>query len=230
MPPTPPNRSARRRRRATGTVGLAALVVLATAAGCRVLPTAASAAPPGAARTSAHPSPTTTARAPEGSPDRPPRDRDRRELGVAGGALPDGATVLDDQYPGVARLDPALRDALREAARDAGRDGVELALNSGWRSRAYQARLLDEAVAEYGSRAAATRWVATPSTSPHVAGDAVDLSGADGIAWVARHGAAYGLCRVYANEPWHVELRAGAATHGCPAPYADPTHDPRMQG
>ena len=44
-----------------------------------------------------------------------------------------------------------------------------------------------------------------------------------------QHGAAYGLCQIYGNEPWHYELRPAAGDHGCPALYADPTHDPRMQ-
>ena len=39
----------------------------------------------------------------------------------------------------------------------------------------------------------------------------------------------YGLCPVYGNEPWHYELRPDAVEYGCPAMYADPTHDPRMQ-
>ena len=36
----------------------------------------------------------------------------------ADGALPDGVTVFDDQFPGVANLDPDLLKALREAATD----------------------------------------------------------------------------------------------------------------
>ena len=60
-------------------------------------------------------------------------------------------------------------------------------------------------------------------------GDAVDIGPATATAWLSRHGAAYGLCQIYANEPWHFELRPGAADHGCPPMYADPTHDPRMQ-
>jgi len=35
------------------------------------------------------------------------------------GVLPDGVTLFDDQYPGVANLDPDLLQALREAATDA---------------------------------------------------------------------------------------------------------------
>ena len=43
------------------------------------------------------------------------------------------------------------------------------------------------------------------------------------------HGAGYGLCQIYDNEPWHFELRPDAVDHGCPDRYADPTQDPRMQ-
>ena len=48
-------------------------------------------------------------------------------------------------------------------------------------------------------------------------------------AWLSEHGAAYGLCRIYANEPWHYELRPDAIAQGCPPTYSDPTQDPRMQ-
>jgi hypothetical protein len=61
-----------------------------------------------------------------------------------------------------------------------------------------------------------------------VKGDAVDIGPSGAAAWLSEHGAAYGLCRIYANEPWHYELRPDAIDHGCPALYADPTHDPRM--
>jgi LAS superfamily LD-carboxypeptidase LdcB len=165
-------------------------------------------------------------------PAAPPVDRSRNEqrdaLGEAGGAVPDGTTVFDDEVPGVANLDPALRAALRRAASDAAADGVRLFIDSGWRSREYQERLFRQAVAKYGSEAAAARWVATPSRSAHVKGDAVDIGPSRAAAWLSEHGAAYGLCQIYANEPWHYELRPGAGDQGCPAMYADPTHDPRM--
>jgi zinc D-Ala-D-Ala carboxypeptidase len=157
------------------------------------------------------------------------RSHRRGALGPADGAVPDGATVFDDEIPGVANLDPGLVDALRRAATDAGDEGVEFFVDSGWRSREYQAQLLREAVAEYGSEDEAARWVAAPETSAHVSGDAVDIGPGDATAWLSEHGAEYGLCQVYGNEPWHYELRPEAIDHGCPPMYADPTHDPRMQ-
>ncbi len=150
-------------------------------------------------------------------------------LGEADGAVPDGTTVFDDEIPGVANLDPALLSALRRAATDAADNGVEFVVDSGWRSPAYQEQLVHEAVLKYGSEAEAARWVATPSTSAHVSGDAVDIGPSDAAAWLSEHGATYGLCRIYGNEPWHFELRPDAVDHGCTAMYADPTHDPRMQ-
>ena len=81
------------------------------------------------------------------------------------GVLPDGVTVFDDEYPGVANLDPDLLQALREAATDAADDGIEFYVNSGWRSPEYQDQLLREAVSEYGSEEEAARWVATADTS-----------------------------------------------------------------
>ena len=149
--------------------------------------------------------------------------------GEAGGAVPDGTTVFDDQIPGVAKLDPDLLGALRRAAADAAGGGVEFSVDSGWRSPAYQEQLLREAISKYGSEAAAARWVATPETSAHVKGDAVDIGPSGAAAWLSAHGAAYGLCRIYGNEPWHFELRPEVIDHGCPPMYADPTQDPRMQ-
>ena len=153
----------------------------------------------------------------------------RAARGEAAGAVPDGTTVFDDHIPGVANLDPALRFALRQAATVAADAGVRFVVDSGWRSPEYQERLRREAVTRYGSAEEAARWVATPSTSPHVSGDAVDVGPSRAAAWLSEHGAEFELCQIYRNEPWHYELRAEAADQGCPAMYADPTQDPRMQ-
>jgi LAS superfamily LD-carboxypeptidase LdcB len=137
--------------------------------------------------------------------------------------------VFDDGYPGVANLAPDLLRALREAATDAADEGIEFSVNSGWRTPAYQNQLLRGAVSKYGSAEEAARWVATADTSAHVSGDAVDIGSFDARAWLSEHGARYGLCQIYGNEPWHYELRLQAIDRGCPPMYADPTHDPRMR-
>ena len=137
--------------------------------------------------------------------------------------------VFDSEVPGVANLDQALLGALRRAATDAAHDGITFFVDSGWRSPAYQEQLLRGAVSEYGSEENAARWVATPNTSAHVSGDAVDIGHTDATAWLSKHGAKYGLCQIYRNEIWHYELRPGAIHGGCPRMYPDPTQDPRMQ-
>ncbi|WP_407649195.1 D-alanyl-D-alanine carboxypeptidase family protein [Glycomyces albidus] len=157
------------------------------------------------------------------------RIRHRGGLGVDDGAVPYRTSVFDDDVPGVANLDPAFLAALRRAAADAAGDGVRFSVNSGWRSPAYQAQLRREAVAEHGSEQAAARWVSTPETSSHVKGQAIDLGPAKAQAWLSEHGARYGLCRIYRNEPWHYELRPEAVEHGCPPMYANPSEDPRTR-
>ena len=126
-------------------------------------------------------------------------------------------TAYDVDEPAIARLDPQLRSALRRATSDAAEQGVHVRVNSGWRSRAYQRLLFAEAVTKYGDARRAREWVNTPSASTHVTGDAVDVGPPEAAHWLGAHGSAYGLCQVYANEPWHFELltRAGGS---CPPP------------
>ena len=145
------------------------------------------------------------------------------------GILPAQATVFDEGFPGINRLAPDLRNALEQATHAAQAEGVEIFVNSGWRSSALQAQLLTDAISEYGSREEAARWVATPETSAHVSGDAVDVGDMDAYLWLQGRGSAYGLCQIYANESWHFEYRPNAPFEGCPDQYLDPTHDPRLQ-
>ena len=141
----------------------------------------------------------------------------------------DSMTVFDDEVPAVAKLNPDLLGALRQAATDAAGDGAEFVVTSGWRSPEHQEQLLRDAISEYGSESEAARWVATPNTSAHVSGDAVDIGPSDATAWLSSYGAKYGLCQIYSNEPWHYELRSDAGVYGCQPLFADPTQDPRMQ-
>jgi D-alanyl-D-alanine carboxypeptidase len=136
--------------------------------------------------------------------------------------------VFDEESPAVTNLDPALRRAVRQAAKDAAKYEVEIVVNSGWRSPEYQQRLFRQAVSKYGSEEKAARWVATADTSSHVSGHAVDIGPTPATTWLSKHGARYGLCQIYRNEPWHYELRPKAIDHGCPSMYADPGRDPRM--
>lgn len=143
---------------------------------------------------------------------------------AADGQVDAGAALsLYDGSPAVGGLDGALLEALRDAGAEAALHGVDLRVNSGWRSAELQEHLLQEAVGKYGSLEVASRWVATSETSEHVSGDAVDIGPWQSAEWLGRNGAAFGLCQIYENEPWHFELRPDARTEGCPRMYRDPT-------
>ncbi|QEN16782.1 M15 family metallopeptidase [Mycolicibacterium sp. ELW1] len=129
------------------------------------------------------------------------------------GSLVDGQilTPFDVQNPAVGRLDPRLLDAIQQADSAASADGITMTITSGWRSPEFQQRLLDSAVAQYGSLAAAREYVQTPEASKHVVGEAVDVGGVGADQWLMTNGARFGLCRIYANEVWHFELATDAA-------------------
>jgi hypothetical protein len=211
------------------------LAVVATVTGlaaCSPTETFVAALPPSASSTLAPIHSASRQPAPRSAPAGPARRSESRgpaALDSADGELPDDVTAFNTHYPAVTKLDPALLSALRLATKEAGGDGISMYVNSGWRSERYQHRLFAQAVREYGSTARASQWVARPGLSVHEAGAAVDIGPVDAAAWLSHHGAAYGLCLVYANEPWHYELRPDAAGRGCPATYADPTDDPRLQ-
>ncbi len=233
MAPGEPARTAVRRTRST-LVGALVLAIAALGGARAHQPQAASSslAPPAAAFGSVPAPADTGVESNEPAIADPPRHDDLGRLdglGIDDGAVPDGSTVLNEDIPAVTRLDRPLLEALRRAATHSAAGGIEIRVNSGWRSPEYQERLLDEAVSKYGSRDEAARWVATPETSAHVSGDAIDIGPSAAATWLSRHGTAYGLCQIYRNEPWHFELRPEATDHGCPTMYADPTHDPRMQ-
>lgn len=125
-----------------------------------------------------------------------------------GGWIPDNQTLspFDVSNPALAQLDPSLLKAVQDAARQAALDDVDLRITSGWRSKGFQERLFDDAVAKYGSVDAARQYVASPDVSKHVAGQAVDVAPVAADQWLIRNGIRFGLCQIYANEIWHFEL------------------------
>ncbi|MEI7913977.1 MAG: M15 family metallopeptidase [Mycobacteriaceae bacterium] len=121
----------------------------------------------------------------------------------------------DVANPAVGYLNPALLTAVQQAAAAAAADGVAMTITSGWRSPEFQQQLLDDAVATYGSLAAARQYVQTPQHSHHVSGQAVDIGGPAADQWLIANGSRFGLCQIYANETWHFELATDAAGQ-CP--------------
>jgi D-alanyl-D-alanine dipeptidase len=134
-----------------------------------------------------------------------------------GGWIPDGHTLspFDALNPALAQLDPPLLNAIQDAARAAASQGVDLRITSGWRSKGFQQRLFDDAVAKYGSVGIASQFVASPDVSKHVVGQAVDVAPVAADTWLIRNGARFGLCQIYANELWHFELAIDGAGN-CP--------------
>jgi zinc D-Ala-D-Ala carboxypeptidase len=140
-------------------------------------------------------------------------DGDRRFLAAA------SVTVVPE--PSATAMRPGLVRALARARAAAKRVGLALVVNSGYRDFAKQERMYRAAVRRYGSARLARTWVLPPQESTHVRGLAADIGTPATAAWLNRHGAAFGLCRAYGDEPWHFEYRPDwvAAFHGrCPAP------------
>ena len=139
-------------------------------------------------------------------------------LGLPAVASADVQTLspFDVADPAVGNLNPTLLSAVQQATTAAAADGITMTITSGWRSPAFQQQLLDEAVATYGSLAAARQYVQTPERSKHVLGEAVDIGGVGADQWLIANGARFGLCQIYANELWHFELATDAAGN-CPA-------------
>jgi hypothetical protein len=140
--------------------------------------------------------------------------------GAADGVLPDHTSAYDTSLPGVAKLDPALREAVQRAETAMKDDGITMQVTTGWRSKKYQEELLEKAIRKYGSKKKALEYVAEPNESHHVTGHAVDIGPTDADYWLIRHGNRYGLCQTLSNEIWHFEL---VTTPGgtCP-PMTDP--------
>jgi zinc D-Ala-D-Ala carboxypeptidase len=126
---------------------------------------------------------------------------------------------FDASHAAVAGLDATLRERIQKAARAAADEGVdEFWLTSGWRTSEYQQGLLNAGVKKHGSLDAALRWVKTPTTSEHVKGAAADVGPTAAAYWMDRNAERFGLCRTYANEIWHYEVRPA---DGCPPQKGD---------
>jgi D-alanyl-D-alanine carboxypeptidase len=125
--------------------------------------------------------------------------------------------VVPNGVGDVEHLRPAMQRAVDRAIAAAAQEGVELRVTSGWRSSDKQQRLYDDAVAKYGSSAAARAWVLPPEESEHVRGWAVDVGPEEGARWLRSNGVRFGLCQRYDNEPWHFERLAAAKGSDCPA-------------
>lgn len=116
------------------------------------------------------------------------------------GELPDAAlVVIDGEHRLVAEAAEAFADLWAAAATD----GIELRVNSAYRTLAEQRALVDElGLLEDGGRAAA------PGTSEHGWGVAVDLElDWEALVWMREHAPAFGFAETIPDEPWHWAYR-----------------------
>jgi hypothetical protein len=113
---------------------------------------------------------------------------------------------------------PETRDALVAMASAAREQGVQLAVDSGFRSFGFQKRILQGLLAEGRPFLNAVRWTAPPGYSEHMTGRVVDVVPSDATfkdtpayRWLRRHAAAFCFTETYPLgnaggfdwEPWH---------------------------
>jgi len=93
---------------------------------------------------------------------------------------------------------------LKKMIADAKKDGVELLVNSGFRTMEKQTELYNKNLHRPG-------FAAKPGTSSHQSGIAVDFStggvGGTSYAWLTKHAVEYGFIRTVPKERWHWEYR-----------------------
>jgi len=86
--------------------------------------------------------------------------------------------------------------------------GIELSIDSGFRTREKQNYLYQRAIKEHKTPEEAIKWVLPSDLSRHPWGLALDVNlhhDKSGASWLEANGATFGLCRVYENEWWHFE-------------------------
>lgn len=120
------------------------------------------------------------------------------------------STPYQDKNGNPVRLNPAAAQGLTRIQDLARAKGIEVRINSSYRSVEEQTRLWRDALAKYGSAEEARRWVAPPGRSRHNSGGAIDMN-------LMRNGQKIpqsefdalireaGMYRPMAWEGWHVE-------------------------
>ena len=88
---------------------------------------------------------------------------------------PTTSLALSAAVPGTTNMQAPAAAAFERAFADARAAGLTPEIRSAWRSEQWQQVLFDRAVAKYGSRAEASKWVLSPVRSAHVKGYAVDV-------------------------------------------------------
>jgi D-alanyl-D-alanine carboxypeptidase len=105
-------------------------------------------------------------------------------------------------------LHPQLLARFHSAQAAAKLEGIELKIDSGYRTIETQNNLYHQAIKEHKTPEEAIKWVLPGDLSRHPWGLALDVNlhhEKSGASWLEANGATFGLCRVYENEWWHFE-------------------------
>ena len=105
-------------------------------------------------------------------------------------------------------------------------EGVDMSIDSGFRTVETQSYLFQNAIKKYKTADEAMKWVLPEDLSRHPWGLALDVNlnhDKSGASWLEANGATFGLCRVYENEWWHFEplIASGGI---CPPLLPDASH------
>jgi D-alanyl-D-alanine carboxypeptidase len=145
---------------------------------------------------------------------------------VIGEDLPLGQSKIKEGTKRPTDLHPQVLARFLSAQAAAKLEGIEMVIDSGYRTVETQNYLFNRAVKEHKTPEEAIKWVLPGDQSRHPWGLAIDVNlhhEKSGASWLEANGATFGLCRVYENEWWHFEpLIAPGGT--CPPLLPDASH------
>ena len=127
---------------------------------------------------------------------------------VVGEDQPLGETEIVEGTDRPEEINPLVLARFLSAQAVAKELGIELSIDSGYRSPEKQNYLYQRAIKTYKSADEAIKWVLPSDLSRHPWGLALDVNlnhDKSGASWLEANGATFGLCRVYVNEWWHFE-------------------------
>jgi hypothetical protein len=127
---------------------------------------------------------------------------------VIGEDIPLGQTEIVEGSVRPNEIHPQVLARFLSAQAAAKEEGIEMVIDSGYRTTQTQEYLFNRAIKEHKTAEEAIKWVLPAELSRHPWGLALDVNlhhEKSGASWLEANGATFGLCRVYENEWWHFE-------------------------
>ena len=127
---------------------------------------------------------------------------------IIGEDLPLGESAIVESTERPKDLHPQVLARFLSAQAAAKEVGIEMHIDSGYRTIETQNYLFQRAIKEHKTPEEAIKWVLPGDLSRHPWGLALDVNlhhEKSGASWLEANGATFGLCRVYENEWWHFE-------------------------